>query len=225
MMTVAGIGWISGEVCGSVRRAWQGKFEDPKFLYTQLEQEGFFSIPPAKVRWLNTVSNRYCLAAALALRDAFGTSAALSLNSAETGVLGLSRDGALQANKDYFKDYVSSGRKLARGNLFVHTLPTSPLSETAITFGFKGPIFHLSALNPKLELLIERGDALGKNRALNLMCFAADDQTVIAFFLKSRDGTGEPPLFSLNEMKQSMGSLAGLKEILSTLKIETTTAS
>ena len=168
-MKVAGIGWMSGDSCGSLRREWQMKLDDPKILYQQLEAEGFFTVPLAKVRWLNTVSQRYCMAAALALRDAFETSAAMRLNPQTTGVLSLSRDGALHPNLEYFKDYIHSGRKLARGNLFVHTLPTSPLAETAITFGLKGPVFHLSSAAPQLNLLFDRGEALGKNQAwLNL---------------------------------------------------------
>lgn len=222
MLSVAGAGWISREACGSLRRARQEKFDDPKILYQQLEAEGFFLVPQAKVRWLNTVSQRYCLAAALALRDAFESAAEWRRVLTETGVLGLSRDGALQANLEYFKDYVSAGRKLARGNLFVHTLPTSPLAETAITFGFKGPIFHLSAAEPKLNLLIERGEALERtSKKMNFLCFTADENAVIAFLLRSGSIETRPELFSIKEMKQNIGNLGSSKDIFQALKIET----
>ncbi len=220
-MITAGISWISGGACGSLRRGWRHQFEDPKNLYQLLESEGCFSVPLAKVRWLNTVSQRFCLAAGLALRDAYGTPEKLRSDLDQTGVISLSRDGALQSNLEYFKDYVSSGRKLARGNLFVHTLPTSPLAETAITFGFKGPVFHLSALDPKMALLINRSEALGKKARLNLLCFAADENGIICFFLKP-EGTGADfPGFSLKEIQKRIGHLWNLKEIFTALQIET----
>ncbi len=221
-MIVAGIGWITDQSYGSLRRGLKNKFEDPKSLYQQLEAEGFFTLPPSKVRWLNTVSQRYCLAGALALRDVFEDPDSIRLTLLEAGVLGLSRDGALQPNLEYFKDYVQSGRKLARGNLFIHTLPTSPLAEVAITFGFKGPIFHLSAANPKLNLLFDRSEALGqKSEGLNILCCVASDHAVICIFLKSDYSETDSKLFSLEEMRARIGNLWDLKEVFRALNIET----
>ncbi len=220
MMTAAGISWISGGTCGSLKRGWRHQFEDPKNLYQLLESEGYFSVPLAKVRWLNTVSQRFCLAAGLALRDAYGTAEKLRSNLDPTGVISLNRDGALQSNLEYFKDYVDSGRKLARGNLFVHTLPTSPLAETAITFGFKGPVLHLSASNPKMNLLINRGEALGRRSPLNLLCFAADENGIICFFIKPEEKGADVPIFSLLEIQKRIGHLWDLKEIFTALQIE-----
>lgn len=59
------------------------------------------------------------------------------------GLIGTNRAGSLEANRLYFSDYLQAGRVLARGNLFVYTLPSSPLAEAAIHFGFQGPMLYM----------------------------------------------------------------------------------
>lgn len=56
-----------------------------------------------------------------------------------------SRGGASDENRAFFDDYVKNGRELARGNLFVHTLPTAPLAEIAICFGITGPLMYVAS--------------------------------------------------------------------------------
>ena len=51
-------------------------------------------------------------------------------------------------------DYVESGRTLARANLFIYTLPSSPLAEAAVHFGLQGPLVYLRGEEPKAESLI-----------------------------------------------------------------------
>ena len=221
-MMISGISCMTDQACGSLQRGWQKKFETPGILYEELEAEGFFSVPLHKVRWLHTVSQRYCLAAALTLRDAFESSAAARIAAPQVGILSLNRDGALRSNLDYFKDYVQSGRKLARGNLFIHTLPTSPLAEVAITFGLKGPLFHLSASEPEWNLLFDRSEALGQAASgLNLLCCAASEHAIICFFLSPDGSQTEEKCISVQQMKSSIGNLWDLKDVFRALKIET----
>ena len=217
-MIVAGIGWISGEKCGAMRRGWQDEFKDANTLYGQLEEAGVFNTPAKKVRWFCDLAQRFCLASALALRDAFDLPGHIALDPSKVGMLSLSRDGALKANLDYFKDYIESGRKSARGNLFIRTLPTSSLAQVAMTFGFKGPIVHLSSAAPELGHLADRSDAL-ENRieGLNLLSCVADDKTVICFFLKPAEMS--EGIYSTSELKDQVGKLWNLDEVLETLKI------
>jgi len=50
--------------------------------------------------------------------------------------------GAVAANAAYFKDFVDCGRTMGRGNLFIYTLPSSPLAEASIHFGLQGPLLY-----------------------------------------------------------------------------------
>jgi len=49
---------------------------------------------------------------------------------------------------------------LGRGNLFIYTLPTSPLAEAAIYFGLGGPCFHLIPQRDPLATLLRAGARL-----------------------------------------------------------------
>lgn len=219
-MIVAGIGWISGEMCGSLRRGWLEEFRDSGTLYRQLEEAGVFNTPLKKVRWFCGLSQRLSLASALALRDAFDLAGQIALDPTKVGVVSLSRDGALKANLEYFKDYVQSGRKSARGNLFIRTLPTSPQAQVAMIFGFKGPIFHLSTPEPRLGELIARCEALGnRTEGLNLLCCVALEKGVICFFLKPGTGKKKEGLFTTRELNALTGHLWNLDEILEALKV------
>ena len=59
------------------------------------------------------------------------------------GLMGASEAGCLASNRAYFQDYLGGGRTLARANLFVYTLPSSPLAESAIHFGLMGPMVYM----------------------------------------------------------------------------------
>jgi 3-oxoacyl-[acyl-carrier-protein] synthase II len=72
----------------------------------------------------------------------------------DIGIVGASDSGSMQSDIDYFKDYLDCGRTLSRGNLFIYTLPSSPLGEAAIHFGLQGPLLYAaSAENPLMTAL------------------------------------------------------------------------
>ncbi len=220
-MIVAGIGWISDSMCGSLRRGWQQEFKDANTLYGQLEEAGVFNTPVKEVRWFCGLSQRFCLASALALRDAFDFAGQIALDPTKVGMLSLNREGALNANVEYFKDFIQSGKKSARGNLFIRTLPTSPLAQVAMAFGFKGPIFHISTLAPRMLQLIERGEALAKRtEGLNLLCCVGSEKRVISFFLKPQASSKKQGFYSAGELKKLIGHLWNLDEVLEALKVQ-----
>lgn len=215
-MIISGIGWISGSSCGSLRLRRQETFKDAGDLYAGLETEGVFSTPLKKVRWFSDLSQRFCLASGLALRDAGKP----VLNASQVGMLSLSRDGALDANMKYFKEYIQSGRKSAHGNLFINTLPTSPLAQVAMNLGFKGPIFHLSSPSPSLGLLLERAESLARRtEGLNLLCCVGSEKGVLSFFMRpeTRGAEGWPA----HGLKALAGSFWERDEVFEALKIQT----
>ncbi|MBI3377221.1 MAG: hypothetical protein HY035_02300 [Nitrospirae bacterium] len=121
-----------------------------------LSRNGIFSYPFKNFGRLDNVSKMVCYAAALALKDA-GDSYS-SDNKKDMGIIGTNTDGSLESDIDYFKDYLVSGRKLSRGNLFIYTLPTSPLAEAAIHFGLQGPLFYMTSGHETLPLVIRTAE-------------------------------------------------------------------
>lgn len=60
------------------------------------------------------------------------------------GAIACGPAGSDAANREYFSDYVKSGRTLARGQLFVYTLPTSVAAECAIACRLTGPLVYVA---------------------------------------------------------------------------------
>lgn len=126
---------------------------DLKTLYLKLKEEGVFKYPVDNFARFDCESKLVSIAIALALDDA--RVAYAKGKKQDIGLIATSENGALVAGLDYFKDYLNSGRVMGRGNLFIYTLPTSPLAEAAIHFGLSGPLFYLSFLANSDNRLIE----------------------------------------------------------------------
>jgi 3-oxoacyl-(acyl-carrier-protein) synthase len=58
------------------------------------------------------------------------------------GILGLNATGCHAENVAFFRDYLEHGRELARGALFVQTLPSTPIAEASIHYLLRGPLCH-----------------------------------------------------------------------------------
>ncbi len=98
------------------------------------------------------------------------------------GVIAASQAGCLDANLSYFEDYINHGRSIARGNLFVYTLPSSPLADAAIHFGCQGPLLYqyepaapLASALARVERFLKDGEATRMaiyiNDAHSALCF------------------------------------------------------
>lgn len=59
------------------------------------------------------------------------------------GIIFVNDTYCVEDNFKYYKDFIDAGAKLGRANLFVYTLPTTPIAEAAIYFGLTGPLFYL----------------------------------------------------------------------------------
>ena len=185
----SGIGWITGTACGRIP---QGEFRsrtDPTHAGKAGSVDSLIRRKIERFGRFDPVSRMACRACELALRDA-GMESSREVRQ-EFGIIGAGFEGSLAANAAYFRDYVESGRILARGNLFVYTLPTAPIGEAAIHFGFQGPLFSLICAETPLanaleaaSLLIQNGDAPA------MLVVQADAESAVAAFV-----TGEPPPF------------------------------
>lgn len=137
---IKGIGWITQNKYGCRKQRWQQKYSDLKSLYSRLQPE-IFKYPVANFLRFDPISKLVTISVALALFDAKISYARGQKQN--ISLLGTNSNGALEANLEYFNDYVTNGRTLGRGNLFIYTLPSSPLAEAAIHFGLTGKLIYL----------------------------------------------------------------------------------
>jgi hypothetical protein len=160
---VKGYGWIKEGECGCNQKGLLWQYADLQLLCAKLLKGGVFAYPIEHFGRFDVASRLVALCVALALYDA-------DINYArdkkqDIGILGMSPDGALASNLEYFKDYVKAGRKLARGNLFIYTLPSSPLSEAAIHFGLQGPLIYIRHTDKPEANLLAQAELMVRNKA------------------------------------------------------------
>ena len=164
-VSIQGKGWINGTGWGRVLQGQQGTYGEGVGIPPWKDPE-LFPVPVKNMGRFDAVARMTLCACALAMRDA-GWTLGDGIKR-DVGLIGTNEEGCLAANKAYFQDYLSGGRVLARANLFVYTLPSSPLAEAAIHFGFQGPMLYSgrsgAGLDDLLEMaamMIEGGDASG----------------------------------------------------------------
>jgi 3-oxoacyl-(acyl-carrier-protein) synthase len=162
------MGWTNKEEYVCVRNNLHVGYKDFT-TFEGLSKTDIFSYAFKNFGRLDKVSKLVCYAVALALKDA-GDS--YDCNSKkDMGLVGTNSDGPLKSDIDYFSDYVESGRKLSRGNLFLYTLPSSPLGEAAIHFGLQGPVFYMSSGQASLPEVL---------RTASEMLMLGETQSVLA---------------------------------------------
>ncbi|MEN8255173.1 MAG: hypothetical protein ABFR33_06850 [Verrucomicrobiota bacterium] len=149
---VLGTGWLTPTEYGAERLGLSVEYASRTTLRGLGKEDGLFTYPVKNFGRFEPMSQRACYVTALALRDA-GLEYSKDLKQG-IGLLGTDPYGCEQANLDYFRDYVESGRTLARANLFIYTLPSSPLAEAAVHFGLQGPLTYLRSEQPTAESLI-----------------------------------------------------------------------
>ena len=137
---IKGTGWITQKKYGCQKRRLQQGYPDLKSLYSRLQPE-IFRYPVENFFRFDAISKLSAISIALALFDAKMTY--WPGKKQDISILGTSTSGALEANLAYFNDYIDNGRNLARGNLFIYTLPSSFLAEAAIHFGLTGKLLYL----------------------------------------------------------------------------------
>ncbi len=140
---------------------WQ--YADLRSLCAELLKEAVLAYPIENFGRFDAASRLVALSVALSLYDANIHYA--KDKKQDIGILGTSPDGAMDSNLVYFRDYAQAGRKLGRGNLFIYTLPSSPLAEAAIHFGLQGPLAYIRHTNKPEENLLAQAKLMVRNKA------------------------------------------------------------
>ena len=151
-MKIIGAGWVSETAYGEVHKQLENGYEGE--LRQALKAEGILNERVKNAGKFDSSTNKGFCSAALALHDANS-----SKDWKNVALIGTGEEESTQANQTYFEDYAGHGRKLARANLFIYTLPTSPLAEIAIHFKLDGPLFYTSEhIFPAAQRLLSTGE-------------------------------------------------------------------
>jgi 3-oxoacyl-(acyl-carrier-protein) synthase len=151
-ISVHGIGWLTKEGYGCIRSELQHAFEAGEDART-LPKRDIFSHPFKNFGRLDTISKMTVFGVSLALQDA-GIEYS-PMGKQDIGIVGTNVEGSLRSDIEYFRDYLESGRTLSRGNLFIYTLPSSPIGEAAIHFGFLGPVLYAAGESNDLSAVLD----------------------------------------------------------------------
>lgn len=152
MINICGIGWINKEEYGCVMNEMRFNYRDSS-KGKALSRKEIFSYPFKNFGRLDNISRLTCYAVALALKDA--RIEYFMGHKHDIGIICTNKSGSLQSDILYFRDYLDSGRTLSRGNLFIYTLPSSPLGEAAIHFGLQGPLLYVTAADRPLQTALD----------------------------------------------------------------------
>jgi 3-oxoacyl-[acyl-carrier-protein] synthase II len=147
-ISIIGIGWINGMEYGCVIKNQRTPYQDRSILKKEI-----LSMSCSNFGRIDNASKMTCYAGALSLEDA-GIAFSHDLKQ-DIGLIGTNNKGSLETDVNYFKDYLKTNRTSSRGNLFIYTLPTSPLGEAAIRFGLQGPLLYIAASENSLISVIE----------------------------------------------------------------------
>ena len=151
-ISVYGIGWLTKEGYGCIRSGLQHAYEIGEGAHT-LPKKDIFSHPFKNFGRLDTISKMTAFGVSLALQDA-GIEYSPTVKQ-DIGIVGTNAEGSLRSDIEYFRDYLESGRTLSRGNLFIYTLPSSPIGEAAIHFGFLGPVLYAAGESNALSSVLD----------------------------------------------------------------------
>lgn len=183
MVNIHGIGWINKNEYGCVLKGKRFRYEESEF--NLLAKAGVFSYPFKNFGRLDKISKLTIYAVAIALKDA-GVNY-FPDKKQDIGIIGTSYLGSLQSDILYFKDYLECGRTLGRGNLFIYTLPSSPLGESAIHFGLQGPLLYISDPEKSLLMLITVASEMISNDEVAGMLVGINSEQEAVYFMLMKD--------------------------------------
>ena len=213
MPAITGIGWITDKDFGSVLKSYHCEYSDKNKLQSIFLSNSILSKSINNFGRFDPVSKNTCLSLSLALYDA-GIDYSDS-DMSKMVILGTNENGCLDANTKYFKDYVESGRKLARGNLFIYTLATTPISESAIIFGCKGPVLYVTFKERQTEMLLcEALSMVSAKEASDLLVVNSDHKNAICFLIQDQPTFSRPNYLKFEDVLGEVKNISNVSEII-----------
>lgn len=186
MTIIAGISWNFNNKAETFYRKECLPYSTLKDLHNTLVSRNILNNKINNFGRSSDTSKLFSLLTGLALDDT--KHSYLEIKKESIGLISCNRQGVLEDNIKYYKDYVLSGKKMGRGNLFVYTLPTSPLGESAIAYQLKGPVLFMSFLNNQIKNLLDHTNILIKsNNAEGFITIFSDSKGTVCFVIVSED--------------------------------------
>ena len=200
MINIYGIGWINEEEYGCIMKGIQVYYKD-NAKFDTLSKKGIFSYPFKNFGRLDKLSKMTCYSAALALKDA---GIKYSPNQKQDiGISGTNASGSFQSDINYFKDYLDSGRTLSRGNLFIYTLPTSPLAEASIHLGLQGPLLYAAGIDKSLMPAMDMAaEMILFDEAPIMLAGMAEENEAVYFVLARNSDSKQNILYDFAQAKE-----------------------
>jgi 3-oxoacyl-[acyl-carrier-protein] synthase II len=212
-ISIVGAGWITAKGYGTVNLGEEYLFAPDETL-NAVAKTRIFGRPVKNFGRLDKVSRITVAAVCLALKDA-GIDSSPECKQ-DIGIVGTNDLGSLETDTAYFRDFVDNGRKLARANLFIYTLPSSPMGEAAIHFGLTGPLLYTvgSQLSPAAALS-SAAEMITCSEASMMLAGMTCGDTGIYFVLGESKGGG---LCRVEEVLKQAGSVADVERIVTTIR-------
>lgn len=212
-IAVFGIGWVTREGYGTAGNGSGHRFAAGETIGTT-DRSSLFQRLVKNFGRLDDASRLTLAAVSLALRDA-----ALSPSPEDKqsiGIVGTSPTGSLAADREFFSDYLANGRILARANLFIYTLPSSPLGEAAIHFGLTGPLLYLTSGSESFATAVRMAaDIIAESGASMMLAGEIRDGEALYFLLGS---SGSHPLCLLEDALAVVAAGRGIADTVANLQ-------
>jgi hypothetical protein len=213
MIVIKGIGWITPTEYGSILKKLQGNYNELKSLYSHLLHESVLKYAIKNFGRFDAASKMTCCSIALALNDAGITYS--NYMKHDTGILGTNNDGCLESNLSYFKDYLSCGRTIARGNLFIYTLPSTPMAEAAIYFGFQGPLLYIKFQHNKIASMLRfAGKMILRGETSKMIAVEANEEKAVCFVLSNKDNTSTMKALCFEDVVDTIEKISDFDEMI-----------
>jgi len=210
VISVRGIGWLNQEEYGCVRTGTRRSRRDGE------PGKALFTYPVKYFGRLDGASRMTCYAVALALEDAgIGYR---QHQKQDIGIIGANTTGSLASDIQYFRDYIDSGRTLSRGNLFIYTLPSSPLGEAAIHFGLQGPLLYTATHSASLSAAIGMAvESICADESPIMLAGTIEEQEAVFFVVEKNDERRYDTLCDVTEATALVKASRTLEEMITEL--------
>ena len=183
-MKIGGAGWVENETYGMLRKPICGNYTRRGELYRSLTENEILAERTPKFGRFNRSTQQAFCAAALALHDAD-----FSKDWKQVGLIGTGQEECTPANQTYFEDYAKNGRRMARANLFIYTLPTSPLAEIDIHIKLDGPLFFSAPVSDAgSHLMKSAAGLLTENGTSQVLALWMEHRGAVALLLDAEEG-------------------------------------
>ena len=210
-ISVHGIGWLTKEGYGCIRSGLSTRMRSAK-VPARCRRRDIFSHPFKNFGRLDTISKMTVFGVSLALQDA-GIEYSPT-EKQDIGIVGTNAEGSLRSDIEYFRDYLESGRTLSRGNLFIYTLPSSPIGEAAIHFGFLGPVLYAAGESNALSAVLDMANEMILAGEAPVMLAGKAEADEAMFFVmrreRGREGSVLCDLAEARSLVETGSDVAGL---------------